>query len=573
MGKIEKLSKIQLIFIILAFGFLVYLNSLFNGFVWDDEEQILKNPLIQNFSNLPLIFKYSTFYGGGGAPTGWFYRPMMTLSYLVNYSLFGPNAFGFHFFQLIIHLLNAILIFLIFSEIFSREKFSNSKLIGFLAALIFAVHPGNVEAVSYIAALQEVLYTLFALIALFVLLRLGDYRRRKFLYFLFLGFLIFLSLLSKESALFIIPLIFVFLFFFQKEKIIGLLFSSILAILSYFFLRLAVAKVPFLSPNVGPVAEASFVQRLMTIPYETVSYLRIIFFPKDLFISQHTLITSFSDFRFWGFLLLLLPFFVFLIWFGIREKLKLFFFFAFWFWGSIFLVLNILPLDMTVAERWLYFPLIGFLGMMGVIIEKLKIKNIKLKIFGAFLMVIVISSFSVRTVLRNFDWKDGLTLYGHDIRINPDAFDLQNNYGVELFRVGKIDEAKEHFERSIELYPRWWFAYNNLGVVYERKGDLERARKLYEQTLEISDYYLAYENLGFILLRTASPKEASSFLEKAILKFPQNPRLKVAQALVYYKEGRQEEAERAAQEAYFLEPSVQNRALVEAIMSKKKIDF
>ncbi len=565
-----KLSKLQLILLILAAGALVYFNSLFNGFVWDDEEQIVKNTLVQNFSNLPLIFRYSTYYGGGGAPTGWFYRPMMTLSYLINYSLWGPNAFGFHFFQVIIHLLNAALIFLVFSEIFSREKLSNSKIVGFLTALVFVVHPANVEAVAYIAALQESLYTLFALSIFLVLLWFK--KTQDFRYWFLLTFLLLLSLLSKESALFIIPLMFVFLFFFQKEKIVGWVFSSIFAFLGYLFLRLVVAQIPLLSPDIGPVAESSLSQRLTSLPYETVSYLRIIFFPKDLFISQHTLITDLSDFRFWGFLLLLLPCVAFFTWFGARKKSKLFFFFAFWFIGSLSLVLNIIPLDMIVAERWLYFPLIGFLGMMAMILAWFdRFSRVSRLVVPLFLAAVVL--LGARTVIRNTNWHNGLTLYGHDIHLNPDAFDLQNNYGVELFRAGKIDEAKIHFERSIELYPRWWFAYNNLGAVYGRKGDLVQARRLYEQTLKISDYYSAYENLGFNLLKTASPEEAISFLVRAILKFPQNSRLRVALALVYYKEGRQKEAEKFAQEAYFLEPSAQNRALLETIISKEKIDF
>jgi Flp pilus assembly protein TadD len=164
-------------------------------------------------------------------------------------------------------------------------------------------------------------------------------------------------------------------------------------------------------------------------------------------------------------------------------------------------------------------------------------------------------------------------LYGHDILINKAAFDLENNYGVELFRASHFDEAEKHFQRSVELYPRWWFAYNNLGAVYERKGDLGQARKFYEQSIKISDYYLAYENLGFILLKTTKPEGAIVFLKEAILKFPQNSRLRVALALAYYKAENQKEAARYAQEAYFLDPVEQNRILVKMIISGKKIDF
>lgn len=573
MKLIKKLSKLQLVLLILAAGIIVYFNSFFNGFVWDDEEQIVINPLVQNFSNLPLIFKSSTFYGGGGMPTGWFYRPMMTLSYLINYSVWGSQAFGFHLFQVIVHFINAALVFFIFLSIFSKEKMPNPKIISFLAALIFVVHPANVEAVAYIAALQESLYTLFGLLIFLVLFKFKSHESRKVQYFSLLAVLVLLSLLSKESAVFIIPLVFLFLVLFQREKTVFWLASSTAAFVSYLFLRLMVARIPIFAPNVGPIAESSLGQRLTSLPYEIISYLRIIFFPKDLFISQHTLITEISDFRFWGYLLLILPLVFIFIWLGIKKRSKPFIFFVFWLFGSLSLVLNIIPLDMIVAERWLYFPLIGFLGMMGMILGWIIQVFPRVFRFSLYLFPVLVVLLGLRTIVRNSNWHDGLTLYGHDIQINKEAFDLENNYGVELFRIGKIEEAKEHFERSIELYPQWWFAYNNLGAVYARKGDLAQARKLYEQTIKISDYYLAYENLGFILLKTAEPQETISFLEKAILKFPQNPRLRTALALAYYKEGRQREAERFAQEAYLLEPTDQNQALVEAIMAKRKIDF
>lgn len=558
------------ILIILAIGFLVYANILPNQFVWDDEEQIVKNPLVQNLSNLPFIFKSSTFYSGGGTPTGWFYRPMMTLSYLLNYWAWGGKPFGFHLFQIIIHLLNSVLIFLIFSKIFSREKISNSRLISFLMALIFAVHPANVEAVSYIAALQESLYTLFGLLALFILTRVKDFKLKN--YFL-LGILVLLSLLSKESAVFIIPLIFVFLILYQKEKVGYWFASSAMAFFGYLFLRLGVAKIPLFAPNIGPVAESSFIQRLITIPYEIVSYLRIIFFPKDLFISQHTLITKVSDFRFWGYLLLILPVVVFFTWFGIKRRSKLFAFFAFWFVGSLGLVLNIIPLDMIVAERWLYFPLIGFLGMMGIILGEVirAFPKVFLSNLFLFCLVVLFSCLSLRTIIRNSNWNNGLTLFGHDILLNPDAFDLQNNYGVELFRAGRLEEAKIHFERSIELYPRWWFAYNNLGAVYERKGDLAQARKLYEQTIKISDYYLAYENLAFLMLKTEDLGETIEFIEGALKKLPLNIKLRAALVVAYYRHNNYDQALFEAKKLFQLSPTPGNSQLLQTIIRREKI--
>lgn len=103
-------NKIRL-WIIVILGFCVYLPTLFNGFVWDDEEQIVNNPQIQSLSNLPAFFSGSTFNaGGGGNLSGLYYRPLMTSSFTLVYSIFGLNPFFFHLVQVILHIANACLL-------------------------------------------------------------------------------------------------------------------------------------------------------------------------------------------------------------------------------------------------------------------------------------------------------------------------------------------------------------------------------------------------------------------------------------------------------------------------------
>lgn len=102
----------KLIFLILVCS-LVYGNSLLNNFVWDDEEQVVNNPYIRSFANLPTVFQGSTFNTGGAGLSGWYYKPLMTLWFMVNYHLWGLSPFGFHFTQLTLHLVNSVLVFLI----------------------------------------------------------------------------------------------------------------------------------------------------------------------------------------------------------------------------------------------------------------------------------------------------------------------------------------------------------------------------------------------------------------------------------------------------------------------------
>jgi len=196
--------------------------------------------------------------------------------------------------------------------------------------------------------------------------------------------------------------------------------------------------------------------------------------------------------------------------------------------------LQIIPLNMTVAERWLYFPMIGLLGMMGSII---KISNIKYQISKILfsLAIIIISIFSIRSFIRTLDWRNGLALFGHDIK-KTSSFDLQNNFGTELFRVGRYDEAKKYFKISTELAPYWWVNWNNLGAIYEREKNYQKAAEYYQKSINNGQYYLAYENLAKILvLHGKDQKKTEEFLKEVLKLFPKNENLLRINALLIEK--------------------------------------
>src|SRR5690349_8265942 len=102
---------------IIIIGLLVYCNALFNGFVGDDNGQIVDNKLIHSLANLPLFFHGSTFYlQQVGQTAGVYYRPMLSTMFALIYALSGPNPFFFHLIQLLLHIVNCILIFLLFKK-------------------------------------------------------------------------------------------------------------------------------------------------------------------------------------------------------------------------------------------------------------------------------------------------------------------------------------------------------------------------------------------------------------------------------------------------------------------------
>lgn len=100
------MKKNKIILLLILIGFLVYFKSLFNDFVWDDEEQIVNNSFIHSLINLPYFFQSSTFNPGGALIIGGaYYKPLMMVFFSVIYNLFGPKPFFFHLYQIILHII------------------------------------------------------------------------------------------------------------------------------------------------------------------------------------------------------------------------------------------------------------------------------------------------------------------------------------------------------------------------------------------------------------------------------------------------------------------------------------
>lgn len=534
---------------IFTIGTLVYFNSLFNGFVWDDEEQIVNNPVIRSVMNIDQAFGGGTFNTGGAGLAKGFYRPLVTIYYMLIYQLFRLHPWGYHLVQIGLHILSGILIYKLL------KKWVKDSWAGW-GGLIWTVHAGISKTTVYIASVGDVLYTLFGLLALLNVERP-----------MLAGFFVLLTLLSKESAVVWLVILLAYVWLILKRG----RWRSTVAILGagsiYGLLRLGGGvKIPQL--NLAPIATASWVERFWTWPSILGNYLRLTFWPIKLTISQHWVVEHSTDVRFWGWGLMVFLMMALILWNTVRMGKKESWLMLGWAVVGIAVVSNlIVPLDGTIDETWLYFPLIGFVGWMMILINHL---NKKWIVWGLAVWTIFLA---FRTMIRNFDWHDGLKLYTKAIKDSPPSYELENNYGVELFRVGKVDEAKPHFEKSIKLQPKWWFAYNNLGAVYQRGGDLQLAESLYEQSLERADYYLAYENLAMVKLKLDEDKEIERFLVGALAKLPNNDTLNLAMAIVKYRLDNYAEAVFFAKRAHGLMASERNSYVLEAILGRKEIAF
>jgi len=453
------LTTKKAILIIVVLGFIVFFNSLFNGFVWDDEKQIVVSPSSHSLSSIPTIFTIGQ--------VNVFYRPIF-LSYLtVINTLFQGNVFFFHFFQVGMHIINVIIIFLVLKKLLNEG-------IALIISLTFLVHPMNVEAVVYMSAVSDVMVFLIGIIALKILMK----NKLTTFHFIFAGFLILLSLLTKESGILWSIILVTYLFLFKKIKqwYTALLFA--LPISVYAFMRFVLAQTGMSKVNYVPIDHLSFAQRLITLPKILFFYFHTFLYPAQLAIAQYWVVKSinFNDF--------LLPLLFDILFLGIlasggiyiyrwhKREFRSYFFFFIWFVISLSMYLQIFPLYMTVAERWFYIPMGGLLGMLSIVAQTIKLKP-TIQFWSVFFAIMIILSLSVRTIVRNANWTDALTLYNHDIKINKDSFDLQANLAYELEQSGRFDDAIKYAQQAIKLEPDNAAAWAIIGTTYLQQGQLK----------------------------------------------------------------------------------------------------
>ena len=185
--------------LIIILGLIAYANSFSNPFMWDDENLIVTNPYIKNIQLVKNLFTKDLAFGTQFSN---FYRPLQSLSFELDYYLWGLNPFGFHLTNLLLHIACALVIYFLFCLIFPA-----AKSIGLITALLFLVHPIQTEAVTYISGRADPQASLFMLLSIFFYIKHSLKTRPKNRPYLLASVVCFiLALLSKETAL-ILPLL------------------------------------------------------------------------------------------------------------------------------------------------------------------------------------------------------------------------------------------------------------------------------------------------------------------------------------------------------------------------------
>lgn len=514
--------------IITVLGFIVFFTGLKNPFMGDDDSQIVNNPVVHSIVHLPLFFAGSTFYNGGGiAPLdGSYYRPFMTTTYSLLYSLFGGHTFLFHFVQLLLVIGSTILLFL-FLRYFIRPIWALTL------ALVFLVHPVNSQVVYAIPSMGDALFFFFGMLAMWTLVR---YKSEESLWGVTAWLL--LSLLSKEAGLFFVIMAVLYLFWFDRKRLSSFIGTLTLPLILYFILKIYAVGLIHHVDN-GPINRLSLSGRLLTVPSVLLFYLTKFIFPTKLasgyfwtypnFSVEHVLVPLIVDLAVVAFVTYMA---VLIRKRGTNVQYLAFLFFSAWAGISLLSYLQLVPFDFTASETWFYFPMAGMIGMLGVILAAFK-DRINPS-YAMVVAVILIAAFGFRTALRGLDWRSLNTLAQKDIVASKEDYNAYNNVANSYILNKDFVQAEPYVEQSIRIFPTNT-NYYNLGLILSSYQNYSGAMRAYNKSLSRSDYSSAYELRAETTLIYGDFATDKQYISELVQKYPHDYKGWMYLALFDYK--------------------------------------
>jgi len=475
------MKKVKWYLVIFFLVFLTYSNSFRNKFVYDDRFTVKENYFIRDWKNFPVIFTKNYFQSAKENS----YRPVVTLTYFLDYSFYKTNPSGYHFTNFIFHLFNSFLIFYVFSLLIGEEK-------SFFLATLYSVFPVNSEVVNCISYREDLLVVFFCLLSFlfYVYFR----QKQKKLFFVFSLVFYLFAVLSKENGVILPFLLLLYEFSFSKKsyfkKQFFLSFFGYLIFLSIFFI---LRFIIFTNPESIPVSflGGSIGKTLVNIPLIILRYLKLLLFPYPLLSEYPQMeVIGFKGFFFYFSMFTTVIFLLIFLFAYFFDKKILFG--LLWFFIAFLPTSNIFPIFNPFAERYIYLPSIGFLLCLVLIIYKIRWRNI---IIG--LLSVITISYAFITNRRNRDWYDDKTLWNANYKFNPKSERGLLNLGYAFEEKGEYEKSIFYLTKLLEINPFYPEAYNTRGLAYEKKGEIDKAISDYSTAIKINPNFAdAYTNRG-----------------------------------------------------------------------------
>ncbi|MBI2063712.1 MAG: tetratricopeptide repeat protein [Candidatus Yanofskybacteria bacterium] len=567
---------------IIIAGFFIYFFNLHNQLFWDDDDWIINNQFVHSISwdNIKFWFTHNTLAGVGLNSN--YYRPFLFFTFAINYMASGIQPLLWHLTSNLIHIANAVLVFVLL------RRFSG-RLVAFLTALVFTIHPLQTEAVTYIAGRGDSLVVLFMLLALFLFLKSKDSPARSLIYKSASLVSMTVGMLSRETGIIFPFLLMIFYIAFlsadrfrvsiKKAFKEAWLYFGIVII--YGILRLTVLNFQntlnfYTAPN--PYSENLW-YRILTFMHVLIDYFRLLLVPTGLHMERSmTVHTSLFQWPVWLGALIIMGL-VWLIWHLYRGGDKVYRIWLFgvgWFFIGLGPVSGIVPINAVIYEHWLYLPMIGFWFIAAFYLVKvfnyLKSKpSIFYFLFSIFLLI-YFSFFSFQSIKRNILWGKPMEFFEDILKYEPQSARVNNNLGNLYFNQGNTERALEYYERSAEAQDVFAQPLYNIGSILQSRGDIFGAIKEYEKAIEIDpSFHYSYQNLVVIYANQGNLTKAIEYIEILKLLRSNDPRVYYNAALIYLAQNNRSSAlENLNQGLEVIGNDIEAEELIQSLLERLK---
>jgi tetratricopeptide (TPR) repeat protein len=533
--------------------FLAYGNSIKGQFIWDDKPLISENPLLRD----PIFWGKAftaELYEGSRAN---YYRPLLTISFIVNSLILGLGPSGYHLINILLHFFVGYLLYLLL------EKITGSLSVSFVASLIFLIHPIHAQAVTYISGRADPLAAIFLLLSVFFYID-AEMGRGKY----GISLLCFMcALLAKETSV-MLPVVLLGLDLLQgaqkkikiKKELPFLLIAGLYCVLRFGLLNFSQGN-PFFAKKGFALLQVGFIERFILFLKTLAIYIGSFFVPVHLHMERIVADEKIYSFYWAGIIFCCLI--IGLVIRGMRKsdvrirRAALFFLFWFFVW---LLPQSAFVFPKIMAEHFLYLSSMALCFMLAYWINILERSFIKKLFLG-----IVLLYFTFLTWQQNKDWLDEMRFFKRTVYYAPtsirardslaalylqegryadaeleymkilasrDKFAGQQgaqvveaaalyNLGILYEKTGRPIEALSAYNSAVAINPKMEKAYNNAGLVYQQQGGVKRAEEFFKKAIELDElFYQAMNNLAQLYAQEGRLDEAIRLWNAALIVYP-----------------------------------------------------
>jgi len=531
---------------------------------WDDLETVAENPRLESVSRATLSYywrhpamdlyipvTYSAWALLASLPQGTVARSSSTTSTL--------NPAWFHCANLAVHMLCGLVIFGILRRLLQKQWPAVA------GALLFLLHPVQVEPVAWMSGLKDALAGVLGLFALYGYVRSvrppDNPQGGRWFEVATLAFV--LALLAKPSAM-AVPL---------AALVVGILWfeQSMVAVLRRLWLWFGLAALcGILVTITQPASHLDAVplwQRLFVASDALLFYFRQLVWPARLAVDYgRTPQSVLSHWSGYATVVVVAASALFAWYFRTRMR-------EVWIGGVLFValllpVLGLVPFDFqhysTVADHYVYMALLGPALIAGGVLSRAPR-------WGFAVMAIVLGCLAVKSHAQTMTWQDGRALFTHMVVVNPKSFLGHNNLGFEIVAAGAPADAIPHYEEAIRLFPGYRDAHANLAWVRARLGDRQGAIDEYRRALAIDpDFLQARQGLASSLAAANQLEESLVAMRRVLELSPDSGVWHANTGAVLARLGRYTEAIVEYEEALRLEPGMARATQALAVLKPKR---